>query len=301
MKVDSVLILGAGLGTRMGPVGKSLPKLLWPVFEKSLLELQVEFANSFSPKKIFINTHYEAKKIHDHIESKGLNIEVLHEDELLDIGGGIHNLAEKLNYNGTLLILNGDQFLFFDESTKDKLFKSSESHVATLVGLEVDSKSGYNQLLLEKNILSEIAKPDGNKNYLTYSGISLINLDKLSHSSGASKFFETVANYKKERIAVIEPSNTEYCDFGTANRYLESMRSVLNGEFPKMYRFLVEGDSLLRSKIRENFCYNSSGDRYSINLSDGSVVGNGSIVIGEPLLEYPESSIVFGDLVSKTT
>ena len=41
MKVNKALILSAGFGTRMGEIGKTLPKILWPIFDKSLLELQV--------------------------------------------------------------------------------------------------------------------------------------------------------------------------------------------------------------------------------------------------------------------
>ena len=44
MKVDNALILAAGKGTRMGNVGKILPKVIWPIFEKTILELEVAYA-----------------------------------------------------------------------------------------------------------------------------------------------------------------------------------------------------------------------------------------------------------------
>ena len=49
MKVDHVLILAAGKGTRMGKIGKVLPKVLWPIFAKNLIELQVSFAKKLAP------------------------------------------------------------------------------------------------------------------------------------------------------------------------------------------------------------------------------------------------------------
>ena len=41
MQLDFAYILAAGKGTRMGEIGKVVPKPLWPIYEKSLLELQV--------------------------------------------------------------------------------------------------------------------------------------------------------------------------------------------------------------------------------------------------------------------
>ena len=51
------LILAAGKGTRMGEIGKVLPKVLWPIYERSLLELQVQYAKSLGIKDIYIKNH----------------------------------------------------------------------------------------------------------------------------------------------------------------------------------------------------------------------------------------------------
>ena len=59
MKIDYCLILAAGFGSRMGEIGKILPKVLWHIFEKSLLELEIEYARSLGIKKIFINSEKE--------------------------------------------------------------------------------------------------------------------------------------------------------------------------------------------------------------------------------------------------
>ena len=63
MQIDYCLILAAGFGTRMGAIGQKLPKVLWPVFERSLLELQVGYARSLGIQKIYINLHYMGEEI----------------------------------------------------------------------------------------------------------------------------------------------------------------------------------------------------------------------------------------------
>ncbi len=65
MALDHAFILCAGYGTRMGEIGKVLPKLLWPVFEKKMLELQVLYARQLGCRKIYINSHF----LHEQIQA----------------------------------------------------------------------------------------------------------------------------------------------------------------------------------------------------------------------------------------
>lgn len=120
MKVDNVLILAAGKGTRMGQIGKIIPKVIWPIFNKSILELEVHYAKKFNPKKIFINLYNSKDTVLNFTKGKAIfdEVEFIVEKETLDIGGAIHNLATKLDYQGNLLILNSDQFILLSE---DKL------------------------------------------------------------------------------------------------------------------------------------------------------------------------------------
>ncbi|OUR92887.1 hypothetical protein A9Q84_20460 [Halobacteriovorax marinus] len=279
MKVENAFILGAGLGTRMGEVGKVLPKLLWPVFEKSLLELQVDFAKSLGVQNIYINTHFHAEQIHKYISEKKLNINVLHEESLLDIGGGIHNLAKLLSYKGKVLILNGDQFLFQEISHYERLINLSDNYTATLLGLKVSHDSGYNELILENNQLIEITKHDSKEDYFTYSGSSIINLSKLIPVSGESKFFDSVAKYKDQSVYVYNHDELEYWDFGTAERYFESMRKVFSLKQSHLYNFLINSNAITVSKVGKNSTYNCTGTPYSINLTNEENPGFGNIVI----------------------
>ena len=51
MQVDYVLVLAAGKGTRMGEIGKKIPKVIWPIFNKSILELEVLHAKKYCKQK----------------------------------------------------------------------------------------------------------------------------------------------------------------------------------------------------------------------------------------------------------
>lgn len=93
MEIDYCLITAAGLGTRMGEIGKILPKILWPIFETTLLDLQCQFAQRMGAKKIFLNGHFLSNTVRQYIEEKQLPITFVHEEVLLDVGGAIYNIA----------------------------------------------------------------------------------------------------------------------------------------------------------------------------------------------------------------
>jgi hypothetical protein len=125
MRIDYCLILSAGFGTRMRSIGTKLPKPIWPIFEKSILELQIDYARMLGAKKVYVNLHFNHNQILNHFHNKEEyeDVHFLIEEEILDIGGGIHNLASQpeVNYKGRLMALNGDQFVFFDFKNSSRL------------------------------------------------------------------------------------------------------------------------------------------------------------------------------------
>jgi mannose-1-phosphate guanylyltransferase len=233
MQPDYALILSAGLGTRMGELGKTLPKVIWPIFSKSLLELQIDYCVDLGIKNIYINVHFLAEEIIKHVKTinrQGMKIIVLHEDPLLDSGGAIHNLASRaeINYGGTVLLVNGDQFLFFDNifySEALNLLLSTKAR-AVLFGITVDKSANYNQTVVRDGMLVDIQKNQKNEDYITYSGLGIVKLDGLHPAPGASKFFQTVVNYKNELTYMITPPMFEYWDFGTAELYCENIFKI---------------------------------------------------------------------------
>ena len=98
-----VLILAAGLGTRMGDLTKDLPKPLLPVKGKPLIDYAFNLIEPLQTKNIFVNTHYHADLIQLHISKNYENIKISFEPEILGTGGGI----KKIHQND-LLVLNTD-------------------------------------------------------------------------------------------------------------------------------------------------------------------------------------------------
>jgi mannose-1-phosphate guanylyltransferase len=251
MGIDYALILSAGLGTRMGEIGKRIPKVLWPVFFKTILELQIRYCEDLGVRKIYINTHFLHGEIERFLKDAGLldKVTILHEEELLDSGGAIHNLAARpeVNYLGKLLLVNGDQFLFFKQEFWAKALDRLTSSRAVLFGINVEQMALYNETIIEDFQLIDIRKNlKIKKEYTTYSGLGLLSLNNLKPVVGISRFFETVANYKNEKVDMVTPDHYEYWDFGTAEIYMKNIFKINSkkAEGSLMINFLLKHSAL---------------------------------------------------------
>jgi NDP-sugar pyrophosphorylase family protein len=280
MQIDHCLIMAAGFGTRMGQIGQKLPKVLWPVFEKSLLELQVAYARSLGAQKIYINLHYMGEEIEKFCKTKSAFEDVIflwEKPEILDIGGAVHNLAARadIKYSGKLLVLNADQFFYFKKEELDKYLTPHSKSPGILFSYHVNNGQGYNALVInEKREVKSIVKnndlpKDGVSE--TYTGISYVDLSQLKPVKGVSSFFDSVCPFKEKNISAILLKDVDYWDFGTVKRYWETSFRILetyskNSNHP-FIRFLVNEKALKTWKIDLlKFSYNAKAPRV-INLA----------------------------------
>lgn len=293
MALEHVFILCAGYGTRMGEIGKILPKLLWPVFEKKMLELQVMYARSLGAKRIYINSHFLHEQIVEFVnEKKWSDVVLVYEPQLLDVGGGICNVANfpELQNVDQLLILNGDQFYLFDQDfLKKSAQEMGEAH-ALLFGITVDAGKGYNATIIENGKLVRIEGPAGKTEpYQTYSGVSIINLKKLNKLAGPSKFFDTVAPFKVAPVLMRTPPQAEYWDFGTIERYFHStfrlLQVLASGEKSRFLEFCLQSGVLAQEKIfLEQNAYGQKRFKNTVKLGEGDILNYesfASIMLGD--------------------
>src|SRR5690606_31060368 len=85
-RFPDVMLLAAGLGTRLRPITETLPKALVPVAGVPLIERIMGNAKSEGAKRFVANAHYRADQILAHF---GGLLKVSREDELLGTGGGV--------------------------------------------------------------------------------------------------------------------------------------------------------------------------------------------------------------------
>ncbi len=110
MKINTALILCAGLGKRLNPLTLTTPKPLLELKNVTMLENCINMLIKLGIKKVFLNTYHLRDQIFEFIEEKNFSIDIEIIDDgkkILDTGGGILNMINNSKEND-FLILNPD-------------------------------------------------------------------------------------------------------------------------------------------------------------------------------------------------
>ncbi|MBT8036223.1 MAG: NTP transferase domain-containing protein [Verrucomicrobiae bacterium] len=131
--INKAFILGAGLGTRLQPLTKVLPKPLVPIFHEPMANYALRHCQSVGITNFAINTHHipEAwQQTYPNGEFNGSPLSFFHEEVLLETGGGIRNIASFIGED-PLLVYNGDILTNIDISELITRHQAS-GNIATL-------------------------------------------------------------------------------------------------------------------------------------------------------------------------
>jgi len=67
-KIKDGIILAAGSGRRLGYLGNLLPKTLFPVYDKPILNHIINFLENFEVENIYIVVNFHKEKIIEYIK-----------------------------------------------------------------------------------------------------------------------------------------------------------------------------------------------------------------------------------------
>jgi mannose-1-phosphate guanylyltransferase len=109
-QITQAFVLGAGLGTRLRPLTDDLPKPLIPIFQKPLITFALDHLIDIGVDRFVINTHKRPELFQRSFNGSdydGHSINLIHEPDLLDTGGGIKN-AERYLGSDPFMTYSGD-------------------------------------------------------------------------------------------------------------------------------------------------------------------------------------------------
>lgn len=101
------LLLAAGLGTRLRPLTLQTPKCLVPIGGEPLLGRWLRQLESVGCEEVVVNTHYLSEQVTHFVKgwhSNKMNVQVVHEPELLGTAGTLLANSSFFNGAGGLLI-----------------------------------------------------------------------------------------------------------------------------------------------------------------------------------------------------
>lgn len=152
----NALILAAGLGTRLKPVTDYIPKALFPINGKPLLQhiiekLSIGTTDGTAPD-IVVNTYHHADQIINFIQitREAWNASITVSDErpnLLDTGGAIKHALPKFKNSKPILIHNVD---IISNINIEKFYYDNQQHDATLL---VSQRKTTRYLIFDSDML----------------------------------------------------------------------------------------------------------------------------------------------------
>ena len=178
-KINTVLILCAGLGTRLRPLTVNTPKPLLKIKKLTLLENTLNFIKKLKIKNVYLNTFYLSETLKEYVSKldfKNIKINVIHDGEkILNTGGGIFNMIKE-SQSDNFLTLNPDT-IWSEKNIEEILnmenfyFKKKASNIL----LVTNKKNSFDRNLkgdftLKNNLLYK--KVD---NQFIYTGCQILN------------------------------------------------------------------------------------------------------------------------------
>ena len=103
------LILCAGLGTRLLPHTRCIPKPLFPINGKPLLDRIIQSLIQAGCRSIMINTHHLHQDIEAFLAGQryAIPVQTRYEPRILGTGGAIHNVRDFWDQD-PFMVINGD-------------------------------------------------------------------------------------------------------------------------------------------------------------------------------------------------
>lgn len=240
----------------MGELGKVLPKPLWPIFETTLLELQVLYATTLGLTHHHINTHHLEHVFSYYLDRQKSQIVRHHEPVLLGSGGCFHNLI-KQGIKDNLYIFNPDSFLLLSANDWKSFFSIASLVDQVLIAVPCNKEDHYNRFKVKDGVLEKIIPPNDVAPRVTYSGFGKINLSSLNFKAGESSFFESVAKVGRDDLWIFEPNDPfEYWDFGTLDLYKNNIVKFLT-EDSRLKSFLIQ-NKVIDQRLLNEGSYNSN-------------------------------------------
>ena len=236
------MILAAGVGSRLDPLTKSMPKPLVPILGRPVMEYIINLCKKHGFTNLSANIHMMANMMLEHFRNAGKNFDVtlnmVHEKDLTGVAGGIRSCKKFLTQDAVLIIM-GDALTDADLSSLYE--KHIESNCAVTIGItEVGDTSQFGVVVTDKNnhVISfqEKPKPEEAKSNLANTGIYFFNQRVLSEMPPEKDMpiYDVAKDLFPELMSKKIPMQAikikgYWADIGTLKQYKRSIKDVLDG------------------------------------------------------------------------
>jgi NDP-sugar pyrophosphorylase family protein len=178
------MILAAGLGTRMAPLTRSVPKPALPVLGEPMILRMIRQLAAYGIERVVINVHAFPSVMEQAVAEAPIPVELSLEPELLGSLGGIRAARRHLEGTAPFLVLNADMVFETDLAQLEHIHRESGA-LATLL-LREDARKhafgtiGYREDGAVHRITDQISL-GSEKGSGLFTGIQLLSPEVLDH------------------------------------------------------------------------------------------------------------------------
>ena len=248
------MILGAGAGTRLKPLTNEIPKPMFPILNKPVLEFLIELLKRHGISEVMINISHLADVIQNYLrdgskygmkigysfEGKFVN-DILKAEPIGSAGGMKKIQDEKGFFDETFIVMCGDSIIDLDIN-KALNFHREHGALATIITKKVRKEQipNYGIVVTGENyrVLSFQEKPSmaEAKSDIANTGIYIFEPEVFDFiPSGqfydiGSQLFPKLVSMNKDVYAATMDFN--WFDIGRNSEYLAILKKALNSEIP---------------------------------------------------------------------
>ena len=224
-----VVIMAGGLGTRLYPYTKILPKPLIPVGEKPIVEHIIDHFKSFGCSCFHMVVNHKKHMIKAYFNELNKDYDIFFTDEetFLGTGGGLGLLKDKIN--STFFFTNCDVLIEADYNDIYS-YHVKNKNLITVVCAFKHVTIPYGVFSLKENGEIDTITEKPTMNFLTNTGMYVVDkqvVQELSENTAIS-FPDIIEKYRSagEKIGVYPVSENSWMDMGQLEE-LEEMRRRL--------------------------------------------------------------------------
>lgn len=282
--VKKAMIMSAGVGSRLDPLTRNVPKPLVPLANIPTMDILLSHLANNGIERVIVNTHYLGEQIHSrYAENSPIDIDFtyIHEDELSGTAGGLKKCQFFFEKGENFLVMSADGLTEIDVENAISSHKASNC-IATMVikeikksevdkfGVVVTDIEGFIEEFQEKPNIEEA------KSNFINTGIYIFNYEIFKYIPE-----NTVYDFAKNLFPKLLEQNIKintYCtkkywsDIGSITQYIESTNDILSKKLNVSNLTIEETENAfyvkgINSKISE-----------SAIIEGNCVIGNNCII-----------------------
>lgn len=228
-EITQAFVLAAGLGKRLRPLTDELPKPLIPIFQKPLISFALDHLIAAGVSRFVINTHRMPEIFQDFFPENsysGNSVTLVHEQDLLETGGGIKNVEAFLG-NKPFIAYSGDILTDVDLEPLIENHFRAQNHVT--LGLRRNTGLGAGVVMRNSRILA-ISNEFNPDEHFDYANVSVWNPEIFPRIPPRQKvsFIPILIKWISQgaRIGGVVLDDGHWFNIGSRSEYLEVHRVI---------------------------------------------------------------------------